>query len=186
MTGGDTLIQAIRLLTLLALLIGIGSVSCLLWVRRDTLFRPRVNKERELYFGAATEVLEKVILDFTYVNTHQEVDNQTELASMADRLKKYAARPFLGSDLRIEMNRLKLLVETKLNTAVQEFPLGESAWPENGVQWGRGDVPIIDQYLVLLEKTADQLQVNPASFREIKDYLLGVKQKLDRIVILSS
>jgi hypothetical protein len=117
----------------------------LLWSRRVFLFRPHYYRERGLYFGAATEVLDKVILDFTYLNTHQTIDNQLSLINMEERLRKYAVQPFLGSDLRVEMNELRRLVETKLNNAAKEFPQGESAWPENVIQWGRVDIPIVDQ-----------------------------------------
>ncbi len=186
MADGDLLIGAIKILTLLTLIMGIAATLSLLWSRRDFLFSPRHYREQGLLFGAATEVLDKVILDFAYVNTPQIVDNQLSLINMVDRLRKYAVRPFLGSDLRVEMNKLRQMVETKLNTAAKEFPLGESAWPENAIQWGRADILIVDQYLLLLDKTADQLQIDPSSFRDIEEYLIGVRQKLDRIHIPNS
>jgi len=37
-----------------------------------------------------------------------------------------------------------------------------------------------------LDKTADQLQVDPSSFRDIREHLLGVKQELNAVVLPGS
>jgi len=184
--NGDLLVRAIQILTLLALMIGIVSTLGVLWTRRDYLFRPRRKKVGDLQFEAAAELMNKVILDFTNLNTHGGIDNQIDLVSMLDRLKRHATRPFLSPGLRLELGVLRRLVESKRDTAIQSSPLGESGWPENAVRWGRDDIPIVDQYLVLLDKTADQLQVDPSSFRDIREHLLGVKQELNAVVLPGS
>jgi len=174
--SGGLLVRAIQILTLLTLIIGIVSALGLLWAWRDFLFRPRKRKERELQFEAAVELMNKVILDFTNLNPPGQIDNQIDLVSMVDRLKRQTARPFMPPHLRVELDKLRQLVESKLNPALPEASLGESGWPENSVQWGRDDIPIVDQYLVLLDKTAAQLQVSPSSFRDVKESLLNVKK----------
>ena len=130
MASGDLLSESLRILTALAIIIGLAAVLSLLWSRRTHLFRPQKYREQELSFQAATEIMEKVILDFVYVHTYQVVDDQLELTSMSERLSEYSTRPFLGSDLRAEMIKLRRLVGEKIAQGADRQPLGESAWPK--------------------------------------------------------
>ena len=171
----------IRVLTLLAIIIGLAAVLSLLWSRRTHLFRPQKYREQELSFRAATEIMEKVILDFVYVHTHQVVDDQLELTSMSERLSEYSTRPFLGSDLRAEMIKLRRLVGEKIAQDADRQPLGESAWPEGNIRWTRADASIIEQYLAILAKTIEQLKISPSFYNDIKERLVNLKRELELI-----